>query len=191
MTRLSLVSSRHHFRHQAGSFAGVTGMPQADGARRRSGAYLPEVCVEPAKGTGHGIFGPRAMTNANVEQVVTGIDGQTLTLIPRTGEEIITPPDTPSSPTCRVTRATSSPASRFSSPLRKQPDGSLRAPRVNFGETGSRRRCNHLCISKIERARRSPCPRGKSVYCLRRQNRVRQDRGRGQVWRFGNGRCGG
>src|SRR5690242_18050534 len=65
-----------------GSFVGVTGMPQADGSQR---AVEVHVFPEAMRRTGEGHYPldlrPQStMTNGNVEQTVTGVDGQTLTL---------------------------------------------------------------------------------------------------------------
>jgi len=78
-----------------GSFVGVTGMPQTDGSQR---AIEVHIFPEAMRGTGEGHYAwdlrPQStMTNANVEQVVTAVDGQTLTLKYKDGEKkIIVPP---------------------------------------------------------------------------------------------------
>jgi hypothetical protein len=65
-----------------GSFVGVTAMPRADGSQS---ALEVHIFPEAMRGTGEGHYPwdlrPQStMTNANVEQVVTAVDGQTLTL---------------------------------------------------------------------------------------------------------------
>jgi hypothetical protein len=81
-----------------GSFVGVTAMPQADGSQR---ALEVHIFPEAMRGTGEGHYPwdlrPQStMTNANVEQVVTAVDGQTLTLKYKDGEKkIFVPANTP------------------------------------------------------------------------------------------------
>ena len=76
------------------SFVGVTAMPQPDG-----GLHAVEVHIFPEsmRGTGEGHYPwdlqPQStMTNANVEQVVSAVDGRTLTLKYKDGEKKITVP---------------------------------------------------------------------------------------------------
>jgi hypothetical protein len=76
------------------SFVGVTAMPQPDGSLN---AVEVHIFPEPMRGTGEGHYPwdlqPQStMTNANVEQVVTAVDGRTLTLKYKDGEKKITVP---------------------------------------------------------------------------------------------------
>src|SRR5260370_6267583 len=79
-----------------GSFVGVTGMPQADGSQR---AIEVHIFPEAMRGTGEGHYPwdlrpGSTMTNANVEQMVTGVDGQTLSVKYKDGEKkLVVPPD--------------------------------------------------------------------------------------------------
>ena len=81
-----------------GSFVGIGAMPQADGTQRAL-----EVLIFPdaMRGTGEGHYPwdlqPKStMTNGNVEQAVTGVDGETLTVKYKDGEKkIIVPPGVP------------------------------------------------------------------------------------------------
>jgi hypothetical protein len=123
-----------------GSFVGVTGMPQADGSQK---AVEVHIFPEAMRGTGEGhrpwdLRPQSTMTNANVEQIVAGIDGQTLTLKYKDGEKkIITPPDTPIVTYMPGDKSDLKPGVKiFIAAAQKQPDGSLRAPRVNFGKDG-------------------------------------------------------
>jgi hypothetical protein len=81
-----------------GSFVGIAAMPQPDGTQR---ALEVLIFPEAMRGTGEGHYPwdlqPKStMTNANVEQVVTGVDGQTLTVKYKDGEKkIFVPPDVP------------------------------------------------------------------------------------------------
>ena len=72
-----------------GLFVGVTAMPQADGSLS---AVEVHIFPEAMRGTGEGHYSwdlrPKStMTNANVDQVVTAVDGQTLTLKYKDGEK--------------------------------------------------------------------------------------------------------
>ena len=76
------------------SFVGVTAMPQADGSLT---AVEVHIFPELMRGTGEGHYSwdlqPQStMTNANVEQVVSAVDGRTLTLKYKDGEKKITIP---------------------------------------------------------------------------------------------------
>ena len=81
-----------------GWFVGVTAMPQADGSQR---ALEVHIFPEAMRGTGEGHYPwdlrPQStMTNANVENVVTAVDGPTLTLKYKDGEKkIFVPADAP------------------------------------------------------------------------------------------------
>ena len=81
-----------------GSFVGVTAMPRADGSQS---ALEVHVFPENMRGTGEGHYPwdlrPQStMTNANVEIVVTAVDGPTLTLKYKDGEKkIFVPADAP------------------------------------------------------------------------------------------------
>src|SRR5437870_2557308 len=83
---------------KAGSFVGVTGMPQPDGSQK---ALEVHIFPEPMRGTGEGhrpwdLQPSSTMTNANVEQVVTAVEAHTLMVKYKDGEKKITvPPSTP------------------------------------------------------------------------------------------------
>jgi Domain of unknown function (DUF5666) len=74
-----------------GSFVGVTAVPQADGTQR---ALEVHIFPDSMRGTGEGhypwdLHPQSTMTNANVDQLVTAVDGQTLTLKYKDGEKKI------------------------------------------------------------------------------------------------------
>ena len=76
------------------SFVGVTAMPQHDGGLS---AVEVHIFPESMRGTGEGHYPwdlqPQStMTNANVEQVVSAVEGRTLTLKYKDGEKKITVP---------------------------------------------------------------------------------------------------
>src|SRR5262249_57933962 len=81
-----------------GSFVGVTSMPQPDGSLS---ALEVHIFPEAMRGTGEGHYpwdlrSQSTMTNANVEQIVTAVDGQTLMLKYKDGEKkIFVPVNTP------------------------------------------------------------------------------------------------
>ena len=126
-----------------GSFVGVTGMPQADGSQK---AVEVHIFPEAMRGTGEGHYPwdlqPQStMTNANVvsvEQTVTGIEGRTLTIKYKDGEKkIIVPPDVPIVTYVMGDKSELKPGAKiFIAAAKRQPDGTLQAPRVNFGKDG-------------------------------------------------------
>jgi hypothetical protein len=123
-----------------GTFVGVTGMPQPDGSQK---AVEVHIFPEAMRGTGEGHYPwdlrPQStMTNANVEQMVTGIDGQTLTMKYKDGEKkIIVLADTPIVTYVIGDKSELKPGAKiFIAAAKKLPDGTLQAPRVNFGKDG-------------------------------------------------------
>ena len=123
-----------------GSFVGVTGMPQADGSQK---AVEVHIFPEAMRGTGEGhrpwdLRPQSTMTNANVEQTVAGIDGQTLTLKYKDGEKkVVVLPDTQIVTYVPGDKSELKPGVKiFISAANKRPDGTLQAPRVNFGKDG-------------------------------------------------------
>jgi hypothetical protein len=126
-----------------GSFVGVTGMPQADGSQK---ALEVHIFPEAMRGTGEGHYPwdlrPQStMTNANVvnvEQTVTGVEGRTLTMKYKDGEKKITvPPDVPIVTYVMSDKSELKPGAKiFIAAAKKLPDGTLQAPRVNFGKDG-------------------------------------------------------
>ena len=91
-----------------GTAVPVTAMPRADGSQS---ALEVHTFPEAMRGTGEGHYPwdlrPQStMTNASVEQVVTAVDGQTLTLKYKDGEKkIFVPAKAPIVLTCRGIRA--------------------------------------------------------------------------------------
>lgn len=126
-----------------GSFVGVTGMPQADGSQR---AVEVHIFPEAMRGTGEGHYAwdlrPQStMTNANVvnvEQTVAGVEGRTITMKYKDGEKkIIVPPDAAIVTYVMGDKSELKPGAKiFIAAAKKLPDGTLRAPRVNFGKDG-------------------------------------------------------
>ncbi len=123
-----------------GTFVGVASMPQADGGQR---ALEVLIFPEAMRGTGEGHYAwdlrPQSMmTNANVEQTVTGVDGPTLTLKYKDGEKkIVVPPDAPIVAFAPGDKAELKPGAKiFIAAAKKQPDGSLQAARIAYGKDG-------------------------------------------------------
>jgi len=122
------------------SFVGIASMKGPDGSLN---ALEVLVFPEAARGTGEGHYPwdvrPQStMTNANVEQTVTGVDGQTLTLKYKDGEKkIIVPPDAPIVAFAPGDKGDLKPGVKiFIVAAKKQADGSLQAPRINYGKDG-------------------------------------------------------
>lgn len=77
------------------SFVGITAMPQADGTQK---AIEVHIFPESLRGRGEGhrpwdLVPSSTMTNANVEQLVTAVDGPMLTLKYKEGEKKISVPN--------------------------------------------------------------------------------------------------
>jgi Domain of unknown function (DUF5666) len=123
-----------------GSFVGVTAMPQTDGSQR---AVEVHIFPEAMRGAGEGhrpwdLAPNSTMTNANVEQAVTGVDGQTLTLKYKEGEKkIVVPSEAAIVTFAPGDKSDLKPGVKvFIVAATKQPDGTLVTPRINFGKDG-------------------------------------------------------
>ena len=123
-----------------GMFVGSTGVTQPDGSQK---AIEVHIFPEAMRGTGEGHYAwdlePNStMTNANVEESVTGVDGQTLSLKYKNGEKkILVTPQTPIVTYNPGDKADLKPGTRiFIGAAKKQPDGTLQAARINYGKDG-------------------------------------------------------
>jgi hypothetical protein len=122
-----------------GSFVGVTAMLQADGSQR---ALEVHIFPEAMRGTGEGHYPwdlrPQStMTNANVEQAVTGVDGQTLTLKYKDGEkQIFAPTSTPIVVYVQGDKSDLKPGAKVFIAAIKQPDGTLQGRAWRVGRDG-------------------------------------------------------
>jgi hypothetical protein len=123
-----------------GSFVGVTGLPQPDGSQK---AVEVHIFPEAMRGTGEGhrawdLAPQSTMTNGNIQEAVTGVSGQTLTLKYKDGEKKVTvSPDTPIVTYVPGSKSELKPGTKiFIAAAKKLPDGTLEAPRVNFGKDG-------------------------------------------------------
>jgi hypothetical protein len=123
-----------------GMFVGSAGMMQPDGTQK---AIEVHIFPESMRGTGEGHYDwdllPKSkMTNANVEQAVTSVDGQVLSVKYKDGEKklLVTPE------TVVVTyeigkKDEVQPGTRiFVAAAKKQPDGTVQAPRITYGRNG-------------------------------------------------------
>ncbi len=123
-----------------GLFVGSTGMPQPDGSQK---AIEVHIFPEAMRGTGEGHYpwdlqADSTMTNANVEESVTGVDGQTLTLKYKTGEKkIVVTPQTIIITYMPGDKNELKPGTKiFIGAAKKQADGTLLTPRINYGKDG-------------------------------------------------------
>jgi hypothetical protein len=124
-----------------GMFVGSASMPQEDGTQK---AIEVHIFPESMRGAGEGHYDwdllPKSkMTNGNVEQAVTGVDGPVLSVKYKDGEKklVVTPQ------TVVVTyeigkREEIQPGTKiFVSAAKKQPDGTLQTPRITYGRNGA------------------------------------------------------
>ena len=123
-----------------GLFVGSTGMPQPDGSQK---AIEVHIFPEAMRGTGEGHYpwdlqADSTMTNANVEESVAGVDGQTLTLKYKTGEKkIVVTPQTVIITYTPGDKNELKPGTKiFIGAAKKQADGTLLTPRINYGKDG-------------------------------------------------------
>jgi hypothetical protein len=123
-----------------GAFIGTTGMPQPDGSQK---AIEVHIFPEAMRGTGEGHYAwdlqaQSTMTNANVEQTVAGVDGQTLSLKYKDGEKkILVTPATTIVTYVPGNKSEIMPGTKiFVAAAKRQADGTLQAPRVSYGKDG-------------------------------------------------------
>ena len=126
-----------------GSFVGVTGMPQADGSQK---AIEVHIFPEAMRGTGEGHYPwdlrPQStMTNAsvvNIEQTVTEVDGRVLSVKYKDGDKkIIVPANAAIVNYVPSDKSELKPGVQiFISAAKRLADGTLQAPRINFGKDG-------------------------------------------------------
>jgi hypothetical protein len=123
-----------------GSYIGVSAMPQTDGSQK---ALHVHIFLDAMRGVAEG-FGPwdvrpnSTMTNATVDNMVTGTDGRTITVKYKDEEKkIIVPPEAPIVKYVPGNKdALKAGAKIFIVAAVKQPDGTLEAPNVSVGLNG-------------------------------------------------------
>jgi hypothetical protein len=122
------------------SFIGITALPQPDGTQK---AIEVHIFPEARRGAGEGyrpwdLVPNSTMTNANVEQLVTSVDGPTLTMKYKDGEKkIFVPANATIVQFVNGDRADLKPGAKiFIGGATRQPDGTLQTAGVNVGKDG-------------------------------------------------------
>jgi hypothetical protein len=122
------------------SFVGITAMPQPDGTQK---ALEVHIFPEARRGAGEGhrpwdLMPNSTMTNANVEQLVTAVDGPMLTMKYKDGEKKISVPN--NVPIVAFVNGDVSDlkpgAKIFIAAGTKKPDGTIETGGVNVGRDG-------------------------------------------------------
>jgi outer membrane lipoprotein SlyB len=123
-----------------GAYVAVTGMPQPDGSQKALAVFI---FAEAQRGLAEGHrpwdFAPNStMTNATVDNQVAEVQGQTLTVKYKDGEQKVLV-----TPATEITVATKKSAADLKAgqkisvfAAKKQPDGTLEAPNLSFGDYG-------------------------------------------------------
>jgi hypothetical protein len=122
------------------SFIGITAMPQPDGTQK---AIEVHIFPEARRGAGEGhrpwdLVPNSTMTNANVEQLVTAVEGPMLTMKYKEGEKKISVPTNATIVQfVNGDKADLKPGAKvFIGAFTKLPDGSLEAAGINVGKNG-------------------------------------------------------
>jgi hypothetical protein len=125
---------------KTGAYVAVTGLPQPDGSQKALAVFI---FAEAQRGLGEGYrpwdFAPNStMTNATVDTQVAGKDGQTLTVKYKDGEQkVLMTPATEITAATRKSAADLKPGQKITVfAAKKQPDGTLEAPNLAFGDYG-------------------------------------------------------
>ncbi|MFZ0836272.1 MAG: hypothetical protein WAM77_02355 [Xanthobacteraceae bacterium] len=123
-----------------GTYIGVSAMPQTDGSQKALHVHIfPDAMRGVAEGFGPWDVRPNStMTNATVDNMVTGTDGRNITVKYKDGEKkIVVPPDAPIVKYVPGNKdALKAGAKIFIVAAIKQPDGTLEAPNVSVGLNG-------------------------------------------------------
>jgi hypothetical protein len=124
-----------------GMFVGSAGMMEADGTQK---AIEVHIFPESMRGTGEGHYDwdlmPKSkMTNGNVEQAVTGVDGPVLSVKYKDGEKkLVVTPQTVVVTYVTGDKAEIKPGTKiFVAAAKKQADGTLQTPRITYGRNGA------------------------------------------------------
>jgi hypothetical protein len=122
------------------SFVGITAMPQPDGTQK---ALEVHIFPEARRGAGEGhrpwdLVPNSTMTNANVEQLVTAVDGPMLTMKYKDGEKKISVPNNATIVQfVNGDRSELKPGAKiFIAAGTKKPDGTIETGGVNVGRDG-------------------------------------------------------
>jgi len=123
-----------------GMFVGSTGITQPDGSQK---AIEVHIFPESMRGTGEGHYDwdlkPNTkMTNANVEQTVGGVEGQTLSVKYKDGEKkLLVTPETAVVTYVVGDKNDLKPGIKiFVGAGKKQADGTVQTPRITYGKDG-------------------------------------------------------
>ena len=123
-----------------GSYVGVTAMPQLDGSQRAIAiAIFPESARGAAEGHGPWDLRPDStMTNATVDTMVSGVDGQTITVKYKDGEKkVVVPADAAIVTSAASDKSEIKPGAKILIfGAAKQADGTLTAASINVGRDG-------------------------------------------------------
>ena len=123
-----------------GTYVGVSAMPQTDGSQKALHVHIfPDAMRGVAEGFGPWDVRPNStMTNATVDNMVTGTDGRNITVKYKDGEKkIVVPPDAAIVKYVPGNKdALKAGAKIFIVAAVKQPDGMLEAPNVSVGLNG-------------------------------------------------------
>ena len=124
-----------------GMFVGSAGTMQSDGTQK---AIEVHIFPESMRGTGEGHYDwdllPKSkMTNGNVEQAVTGVDGPVLSVTYKGGEKkLVVTPQTVVVTYVIGDRNDIQPGTKiFVGAAKKQADGTLQTPRITYGRNGA------------------------------------------------------
>jgi len=125
---------------KTGAYVAVTGLPQPDGSQKALAVFIfPEAQRGLAEGYRPWDFAANStMTNATVDNQVKGVDGQTLTVKYKDGEQkVLVTPTTEITEAARKSAADLKPGQKVTVfAAKKQPDGTLEAPNLSFGDYG-------------------------------------------------------
>src|SRR5258708_19964094 len=120
-----------------GMFVGSAGMMQPDGSQK---AIEVHIFPESMRGTGEGHYDwdllPKSkMTNANVEHAVDSVDGQVLSVKYKDGQKklLVTPETTLVTYEIGKKDEVQPGTKIFVAAAKKQPDGTVQAPRITYG----------------------------------------------------------
>jgi hypothetical protein len=134
VTKASLSDIKQH------SFIGITAMPQPDGTQK---AIEVHIFPEARRGAGEGhrpwdLVPNSTMTNADVEQLVTAVDGPMLTMKYKEGEKKISVPNNATIVQfVNGDKSDLKPGAKiFIAAGTKLPDGSIEAAGINVGKDG-------------------------------------------------------
>jgi hypothetical protein len=122
-----------------GMFVGSAGTMQPDGVQK---AIEVHIFPESMRGTGEGHYDwdllPKSkMTNANVEQAVTSVDGKVLSVKYKDGEKkLLVTPETTVVTYEMGKKDEVQPGTKIFVTAKKQPDGTMQTPRITYGRNG-------------------------------------------------------